>query len=56
MPCFLKPQLLFNEIRDRISLRYNTGLGGENEDYFELVDRIVKASACNWRTLQYDTY
>ena len=37
------------EIRDRISLKYNTGQAKES-DYFELVERLVKASANNWRT------
>ena len=50
MPCFVRPKTLTTEIRDRISLRYNTGIVKENEDYFELVDRIVKESNNNWRT------
>lgn len=50
MPCFVKPKLLFDEIRDRISLRYNTGATKES-DFFELVDRILKNSANNWRTI-----
>jgi hypothetical protein len=49
MPCFVKPRTLLAEIRDRISLKYNTGLAKES-DYFELVERLVKASALNWRT------
>ena len=55
MPCFTKPALLFNQIRDRISLRFNTGETQE-KDYFELVDRILKESANNWRTRQYDSF
>ena len=55
MPCFVKPKTLLAEVRDRISLKYNTGLAKEN-DYFELVDRLVKASANNWRTMQYDSF
>lgn len=55
LPCFSKPQTLFNEIRDRISLRFNTGDNKEN-DYFEMVDRILKSSANNWRTTQYDSF
>ena len=55
MPCFVKPKTLIAEIRDRISLKYNTGQAKES-DYFELVERLVKASANNWRTLQYDTF
>jgi hypothetical protein len=45
----MRPKTLFSEIRDRISLKYNTGVGKES-DYFEVVDRIVKASLNNWRT------
>lgn len=56
MPCFVRPSTLLNEIRDRISLRYNVNQPGENEDYFELVDRIVTSSANNWRTSQYDSF
>ena len=50
MPCFLKPKTLFNEIRDRISLKYNTNESKES-DFFELVDRLLKNSANNWRTI-----
>ncbi len=52
LPCFVRPKTLFDEIRDRISLKYNTGhlQGGGEGDYFELVDRIVKSSMNNWRT------
>ena len=50
MPCFAKPKTLLSEIRDRISLKYNTGQAKES-DYFELVDRLVKGSAGNWRTV-----
>ena len=55
MPCFVKPKTVLSEIRDRISLKYNTGLAKES-DYFELVERLVKASANNWRTMQYDSF
>jgi phosphatidylinositol 4-kinase len=55
MPCFVKPKTLLAEVRDRISLKYNTGLAKEN-DYFELVDRLVKTSTNNWRTMQYDSF
>jgi phosphatidylinositol 4-kinase len=55
MPCFVKPKTLLPEVRDRISLKYNTGLAKEN-DYFELVDRLVKTSTNNWRTMQYDSF
>ncbi len=51
LPCFLRPRILLAEVRDRMSLKYNTGL---ESDYFELVERLVKASAGNWRTAQYD--
>lgn len=56
MPCFVKPDLLFTEIRNRISLKYNVGMKTESKDYFELVDRIVKGSSNNWRTYQYDSF
>ena len=48
-PCFVKPKTLVDEIKDRISLKYNTGINGE-KDYFELVERLVKSSANNFRT------
>ena len=37
MPCFNRPKTVIAEIRDRISLKYNTGLGLKENDYFELV-------------------
>jgi hypothetical protein len=40
MPCFKKPKTVITEIRDRISLKYNTGASKES-DFFELVDRLV---------------
>ncbi len=40
MPCFKKPKTLVDDIRDRISLKYNLGTSKEG-DYFELVDRLV---------------
>ncbi len=49
MPCIKKPKTLIAEIRDRMSLKYNTGLTKEN-DYFELVDRLVKDSMNAWST------
>ena len=55
MPCFVRPQTLFQEIRDRISMRYNTRVG-EDIDFFELVERIVKNSANSWRTIKYDSF
>ena len=57
MPCFVRPKTLISEIRDRISLKYNTNDNTTNEsDYFELVERLIKYSANNWRTKQYDTF
>jgi phosphatidylinositol 4-kinase B len=53
LPCFKKPKSLIAEIRDRISLKYNTGIV---PDYFELVDRLVKDSMNAWSTTQYDNY
>jgi phosphatidylinositol 4-kinase B len=55
MPCFKKPKTLIAEIRDRMSLKYNTG-GTKETDYFELVDRLVKDSLNTWSTTQYDNY
>ena len=55
MPCFKKPKTLIAEIRDRISLKYNTGLTKET-DYFELVDRLIKDSVNAWSTTQYDNF
>lgn len=49
LPCFKKPKTLIAEVRDRISLKYNTGLTKET-DYFELVDRLVKDSLNAWST------
>ena len=55
MPCFKKPKTLLAEIRDRMSLKYNTNMSKET-DYFELVDRLVKDSLNAWSTTQYDNY
>lgn len=52
----MRPQLVLSDIKDRVSLKYNINQGNENSDYFELVERIVKNSANNWRTQQYDTF
>jgi phosphatidylinositol kinase/protein kinase (PI-3 family) len=49
MPCFKKPKTLLAEIRDRMSLKYNTNMSKET-DYFELVDRLVKDSLNAWST------
>eukprot|EP00347_Sterkiella_histriomuscorum_P005051 403358089 len=56
MPCFVRPKTLINEIKDRISLKYNTGLNQNQSDFFELVERLIKGSANNWRTNQYDSF
>ena len=54
MPCFVKPKNVINEIKMRIN---GDGNEEDNEcEYFELVERIVKGSANNWRTMQYDSY
>jgi len=42
-------------MRERISLRFNTGDSNES-DYFELVDKLLKSSVGSWTTSQYDTY
>ena len=55
MPCFKRPKTLLAEIRDRISLKYNTGTSKES-DYFELVDRLVSQSVNNITTTSYDKF
>jgi phosphatidylinositol 4-kinase len=55
MPCFKRPKTLLSEIRDRISLKYNTGSTKEC-DYFELVDRLVSQSINNITTTSYDKF
>ena len=55
MPCFKRPKTLLAEIRDRISLKYNTGTSKES-DYFELVDRLVNQSVNNITTTSYDKF
>ena len=55
MGCFVSPDTVLDEIRDRISTRYNTGVNNEVE-YFELVERLVNSSYNNWRTIQYDSF
>ena len=42
MPCFVKKQNVLQEIKDRVSLRFNVGSEEGKEDYFELVNRIVQ--------------
>ena len=55
MPCFVKPETLYNEIKERMSTKYNTGVNNEVE-FYELVENLVKASLNNWRTKQYDSF
>ena len=55
MPCFLRPQFVRQEIRERISLRFNTGESKES-DYFELVERLIRSSLNNWWTSKYDSF
>lgn len=55
LPCFTNPDTVIDEIRDRISTRYNTGIN-PNIEYLELVERLVKNSMSNWRTHQYDLF
>lgn len=56
LPCFIRPKTVLSEIRDRISLKYNTQQVDGEKDYFEMVDRLIKYSANNWRTKQYDNF
>eukprot|EP00349_Pseudokeronopsis_sp_Brazil_P010680 CAMPEP_0202978556 /NCGR_PEP_ID=MMETSP1396-20130829/84932_1 /ASSEMBLY_ACC=CAM_ASM_000872 /TAXON_ID= /ORGANISM="Pseudokeronopsis sp., Strain Brazil" /LENGTH=284 /DNA_ID=CAMNT_0049717551 /DNA_START=421 /DNA_END=1272 /DNA_ORIENTATION=+ len=48
MPCFENPVFLKTEIRERISLKYNTREKGQESDYFELVDYLVYDSVNSW--------
>jgi len=54
-PCFKSGDIIFEEIRNRCSTKYNTGDNVHNE-YQELVDRIIDGSLDNWRTRQYDSF
>jgi len=49
MPCFVKSETLYTEIKERMSTKYNTGLNNEVE-FYELVENLVKSSLNNWRT------
>ena len=53
MPCFKNSLTLEKEIRDRISGKFNTGQDKQNE-FRELVDRIVSSSLNNKTTYMYD--
>ena len=48
MPCFLRADTLITEIRLRLQ--------APGDDFFELADRVVKASTNSFFTQQYDTY
>lgn len=41
MPCFKRPEQFVQELKDRISVKYNTGLNKKNE-FYELADKLVK--------------
>lgn len=56
MPCFVRPKTVVSEIKDRISLKYNTGVNPSQSDFFELAERLIKSSANNFRTTQYDNF
>ncbi len=55
MPCFKNQGTLEKEIRDRISGKFNTGQDKQNE-FRELVDRIVTNSLNNKTTFMYDQF
>jgi hypothetical protein len=40
MPCFVKGDIVFENIRERLSTKNNTGVTSDNE-YQEFVDRLV---------------
>lgn len=50
MPCFVRSKTVISEIKDRISLKYNTGANPTQSDFFELAERLIKSSANNFRT------
>ena len=54
-PCFKGGRAIFEEIEKRCSPRFNVGESQQNE-FEELVDRIINASLENWRTTQYDVF
>ena len=49
MPCFVSEKTLVGEIRQRLQTT-------PPNDFFELADRIIKASTNSFYTNQYDTY
>ena len=55
MPCFKNLATLEKELRDRISGKFNTGANKQNE-FRELVDRIVLNSLNNKTTYMYDSF
>ena len=55
MPCFKRPETLCKEIKDRICTKEIISENKTNE-FYELSDRLAKASVNNWRTTQYDNF
>jgi hypothetical protein len=51
----VKGEIIFSEMRERLSTRFNTSGNAENE-YLEVADKLVYQSMNNWRTTQYDKF
>lgn len=50
MPCFKRPATLQKEIEERISTK-DIIKENKRDEFYELSDRLVKASLDNWRTV-----
>ena len=55
MPCFKNTELLVKEIKDRICTK-DIIIDNKTNEFYELSDRLAKASNNNWRTIQYDNF
>lgn len=53
-PCFQRGNAYQEEIRARMSTKYNQSQG--TNEYEELVEKLCNSSHGNWRTNQYDTF
>ena len=66
MPCFIKAETLIQEIKQRLnpaalpvardSIFSTSQQQEQKNDFYELADRIIKASTNSFMTRQYDTY
>ena len=50
MPCFKNTELLVKEIKDRICTK-DIIIDNKTNEFYELSDRLAKASNNNWRTI-----